>query len=351
MRLLIVTQKIDQNDNVLGFFHRWVEEFSQHCEQIIVICLQAGSYSLPSNVRVLSLGKEDGVRKLKYLWRFYQYIIQERKNYNAVFVHMNQIYVVLGGVLWRLWHKKIALWYTHKQVGLLLYLAEKLVNNIFTASVQSFNLKSKKLVITGHGIDTGEFHCLNREIKIDSYRILTVGRITRIKNLETLIQATGLLVGKIENLQVDIVGSPITAEDKKYQEELLALVKEKNLVGVVRFLGPRPYIAMPEVYCAYDCLINLAPTGGVDKAVLEAMSCELPVLVANRSFDLIFGAQRDLFLFEFGQTEDLAKKILALYNLSAEEYEAMGKYLREQVMAGHDLKKTIPKIIAEICPE
>jgi glycosyltransferase involved in cell wall biosynthesis len=262
---------------------------------------------------------------------------------------MNQIYVVLGGVLWRFWHKKIALWYTHKQVGVLLNLAEKLVDKIFTASAQSFNLKSNKVVITGHGIDTDKFYCLNREIKIDNYRILTVGRITRIKNLATLIQATGLLVGKIENLHVDIVGSPITEEDKKYQEELLVLVKKKNLAGVVGFLGPRPYTAMPEVYCAYNCLVNLAPTGGVDKAVLEAMSCGLPAVVANRSFEPIFGAQQDLFLFEFGQPKDLVRKISALRNFSVEEYKRLGHNLREQVIVGHDLKKTIPRIISEIC--
>lgn len=49
MNLLIITQKIDQNDDVLGFFHRWVEEFSKYCELVIVICLQKGEYDLPAH--------------------------------------------------------------------------------------------------------------------------------------------------------------------------------------------------------------------------------------------------------------------------------------------------------------
>lgn len=59
MRLLIVTQKVDKNDPILGFFHRWIEEFSKHCEKLTVICLQAGEFKLPANVTVLSLGKEN----------------------------------------------------------------------------------------------------------------------------------------------------------------------------------------------------------------------------------------------------------------------------------------------------
>jgi len=58
MKLLIVTQTIDSNDPVLGFFVRWVEEFSKQCEEVTVICLQKGEYELPKNVRVFSLGKE-----------------------------------------------------------------------------------------------------------------------------------------------------------------------------------------------------------------------------------------------------------------------------------------------------
>src|SRR3989344_8687589 len=58
MRLLIVTQKIDRDDDLLGFFHQWICEFARHCESVTVICLEKGEYALPANVRVLSLGKE-----------------------------------------------------------------------------------------------------------------------------------------------------------------------------------------------------------------------------------------------------------------------------------------------------
>ena len=58
MKLLIITQKVDINDPVLGFFHRWLEEFAKHYEFVTVICLEKGEHRLPENVKVLSLGKE-----------------------------------------------------------------------------------------------------------------------------------------------------------------------------------------------------------------------------------------------------------------------------------------------------
>lgn len=49
MKLLIVTQALDQAHPILGFFHRWIEEFAKHFEHIHVIALQYGKSDLPYN--------------------------------------------------------------------------------------------------------------------------------------------------------------------------------------------------------------------------------------------------------------------------------------------------------------
>src|SRR3990167_3022075 len=111
----------------------------------------------------------------------------ERKNYDAVFVHMNPEYVVLGGLFWKLWNKKKYLWYVHKAVDWKLRLAEKFVEKIFTASLESCRLKSDKIVITGHGIDVNKFKSQSRyggtNLKSDGeFKIITAGRIAAVKN-------------------------------------------------------------------------------------------------------------------------------------------------------------------------
>src|SRR3989344_3943084 len=101
MRLLIVTQAVDRDDPVLGFFHRWIEELAKRYEYISVICLREGRHSLPQKIRVYSLGKEKGEQsRSRYAFRFLALVWRLRAEYGAVLVHMNQEYVLLAGFLW-----------------------------------------------------------------------------------------------------------------------------------------------------------------------------------------------------------------------------------------------------------
>jgi len=54
--LLIITQKVDAADPVLGFMHGWIARIAAQWPQVQVICLQKGACRLPANVRVHSLG-------------------------------------------------------------------------------------------------------------------------------------------------------------------------------------------------------------------------------------------------------------------------------------------------------
>ena len=75
MKLLLVTQKVDEDDEVLGFMHRWIEEFAKHCEKVIVVCLREGSHSLPDNVEVHSLGKEREIPRFLRWIQALRYIV------------------------------------------------------------------------------------------------------------------------------------------------------------------------------------------------------------------------------------------------------------------------------------
>ena len=341
MKLLICTQKVDINDPILGFFHRWLEEFAKRCEKLTIICLEKGEYNLPENVRVFSLGKDAGVSKLKYFLRFYKYIWKFRREYDNVFVHMNPEYVVLGGWLWKILKKEINFWYVHRQVNLKLRVADIFADKIFTVSPESFKLKSKKVNFVGHGIDTEFFKCENRQKNTNVFKIISVGRITRIKNLDVLIRAVGMLSSDIQKkISVDIVGGPVTDEDKDYLHELENSVKIERLEEVVRFTGPVLHHEMVNLYCQSDLLINLCPTGGADKVVLEAMSCGRLVLVSNELFRQYFGEKSVDLVFKYLDAEDLAGKIEKIIRV---EMDA-GGFLRERVSVNHNLKTLIEQI-------
>ncbi len=358
MRLLILTQKVNKKDPILGFFHRWIEEFAKNCEKVVIICLEKGEYNLPKNVRVLSLGKEDNLRntsrgiskivfKIKYLFRFYKYIWQERKNYNAVFVHMNPIYVVLAGIFWRLLNKKIALWYTHKQVDLKLKIAEKFVDVILTATKTSFRLNSRKIKIMGHGIDLKRFRDLKSDEKNKILKIITVGRISPVKDYETLISAIELLIKRNILLHVYIVGNAGTIKQKEYVENIKESIKEKKLGNYFSFVGGVPNEQLPKYLRFSDIFVNMSHTGSLDKAILEAMASGVLVVTCNESFLDIIKSRRDELFFYKKDYEELAEKIYSLRIKSTESKKFITTELKNIVKSGHGLEKLIKKILKE----
>lgn len=343
MRLLIITQKVDSNDPVLGFFHRWIEEFSKHCEQITVICLYEGVYNLPDNVRVFSLGKEHSVSRLSYILSFYHLIWRERRNYDAVFVHMNPIYVIFGGLLWKITKKKIGLWYTHKNVDTKLQIAEKLVDIIFTASRESFRFQSTKVLVVGHGVP---FELFKREVPSvfhEKIQIISVGRITPIKNLDILIDTVGILKNRNFNVGISIVGAPVCKDDEDYSEKLRKEISEKGLGDNIVFVGTIPNNKIREYYWKSDLSINLCPTGGVDKAVLESIAAGLIVLVSNEAFSEYFGKYSEYLIFKERNAMDLARKITEL--VSREDKEKMKRYIYERTIERANLDQLILRVL------
>lgn len=263
MKLLIVTQAVDTEDPVLGFFVRWIEEFAKHIERIEVICLKEGKHSLPANVRVHSLGKERGAAsRAAYTFRFLSLAWRFRRDYDAVFVHMNPEYVVLGGLFWRLWGKKIALWYTHKSVNIKLRIAVFFSHIVFTASKESFRLRTKKLHVMGHGIDT-DFFSPDAGVSRGGWA-LSVGRLMRSKRHDLAIR-----MAVQESKELHIAG------EGPERERLRVLASE--LGARVHFLGGLTHAQLRDEYRKAAYLIHTSETGSLDKVVLEALACGLSV--------------------------------------------------------------------------
>lgn len=262
MRLLICTQAVDTEDSTLGFFVRWIEEFARHCEKVTVICLRDGEYSLPDNVEVISLGTTRLGRAAGLL----RICLSRRRDYDTVFVHMNPEYILTAGFLWRVMHKRIALWYTHKSVNLKLRVAVLFAHIVFTASSESFRLRTKKLHIVGHGIDTEFFTPDTSVIRGDW--ALSVGRLMKSKRHELAIHKAVQ-----EGRELRIAGEG----PERQRLEVLA----RELAARVRFLGGLSQTQLRDEYRKAGCLIHTSETGSLDKVVLEALACGLSVRTNN----------------------------------------------------------------------
>lgn len=342
MKLLILTQKVDSSDAVLGFFHSWIAEFASRCEKVTVVCLEKGIHDLPSNVTVLSLGKEAGASRPRRVSNFYTHIVGRLAEYDAVFVHMNPEYAILGGWLWRLAGKKVSLWYVHRSVDLKLRLAVLFCHVVFSSTKEGFRLDTPKARYIGHGIDTSAFSYSPKE-RGRPFTIVSVGRITRIKNLETLIRAAAQLKDVHRApFVVRLVGAPVRSDDVRYKEELEELIAKHGLAGEVSFDGEVPNADMPAVYHRADLSVNLAPTGGMDKAVLESLATGTPALVSNEAFAVILGGRAKDLMFGHGDFEALARKIA---DMSKRDLSGMAAELSRTVAAECSIEGIVRKII------
>lgn len=345
MKLLICTQKVDKNDPILGFFHRWIEEFATHYEAVHVLCLEKGEYSLPENVTVHSLGKEAGLGKVEYLLNFYRAVWLLRKEYNVVFVHMNPVYIVLGGILWRLMKKKIALWYTHKSVDMKLRIAEKLAHNIFSASRESFRLPTKKLTVTGHAIDTEAFAHLTH-IPQNELTLVTVGRISPAKRIDLFIRTIKELKTKGVTVRGVVVGGAGTHDQEKYEKEMHILVKELGIEDKIEWAGAVKHDEIQTYLARADIFLHLSETGSMDKAVLEAFASGVPVLSSSEAFEEVL-RPKDLFLTQ-KTPDEIATFILENKASINEKRPQTDQYFRSVVARGHGLGTTISQICIRI---
>ncbi|MDP2705045.1 MAG: glycosyltransferase family 4 protein [Patescibacteria group bacterium] len=346
MKLLILTQKVDKNDSMLGFFHRWIEEFSKHSEQLTVVCLQEGEHSLPENTRVFSLGKEKGKSKFKYIFNFYKYIILERKNYDAVFVHMNQEYVLLGWKLWKLMGKKIILWRNHSQGNFLTDMAVFLSNAVCCTSKSSYTVRFKKTKIMPVGIDEEVFK-KNPSIQKNNQAILSLGRISPVKKIDVLISALVLLDERGIDFKAAIYGDT-PKRDAAYSEQLRKQGKVLLSKNKLEFHEGIPNSKVPDIFNTYGIFVNLTPTGSFDKTILEAMACEsLTVFSNNFISDAVFQKT----LVKQDDAVSLASILESvLQNGDSGEYEEIRKKGRAYVLSHHTLSRLAQDISALLMP-
>ncbi|PIT89403.1 MAG: hypothetical protein COU27_00520, partial [Candidatus Levybacteria bacterium CG10_big_fil_rev_8_21_14_0_10_36_7] len=323
--------------------HAWIQKFSEHFEKVTVICLEKGDFDLPKNVSVFSLGKEHNSSRWFRLTEFYKISWKEKNNYDVVFVHMNQVYIVLMGIFWRMWRKKMALWYTHKSVNFSLRIAEKIVNIIFTASEESFRLNSKKKIVTGHGIDTDIFVPDYSKKKSNRLEVLSVGRISHTKGLDLCVRS----LYRLKNLQVpfkfSIVGEPITKNDFRYLVDLQKLIKQKDLVKDTEFVGSISNLDSVKYFQAADVFVHPSDTGSLDKVILESMACGTPVVSSNDAAIPIVSKFNSNSAFKKGDEKDLTDKLYYFYKMK-DNLHYLQEQIRQEVVGRHNLDKLIGRI-------
>lgn len=347
MKILIITQKVDREDTVLGYFHGWILEFSRRYERVIVICSEEGVHDLPSNVHVFPLRKaESGSSNLACTFLFLSLIWRKRYDYDHVFIHMRVEYGALGGVLWRMLGKKIGLWYTRWSTTLSFQLAEKFAHVVFLPLGHSFLIHSNKRKIVSRGIDVGKFRCEN-EKSPDILHILSVGSITRAKNCDILVRAGGILKENLgESIKIIFVGGPVTKDDEAYLAELKQLTRGLSLEGNIEFVGNVPHYKIPRYYCSATFTVNMTNVGKINDVVIESMASKTPVFTSNEALRAYFKDFANDFIFKERDEYDLSEKILKLHRKV--DRNSIGLFLEQQARKNFSIERLVEQIASSL---
>jgi glycosyltransferase involved in cell wall biosynthesis len=228
------------------------------------------------------------------------------------------------------------LWYAHRATPAALRAALPFTRQVFTSHKNALRLPTRKRVVIGQGIDTDRFSP-GREGPSDPATIVCVGRISPIKNPQALIQAARHLG---ERCRFRFIGDPLGSRDKAYFDRIKA-----RAGPTVRFDRAIPPDRMPELYRTATATVNLAPTGALDKAALEAMACAVPTLACNESFrDILPSSLR----FRAGDAKDLASKLKDVLEMSGPQRKKLGGTLRDVIVKHHGLERFMDAVVRTI---
>jgi glycosyltransferase involved in cell wall biosynthesis len=351
MRVLMLTPQVDQHGWLTAFIHAWIDRLARHqrVERLDVICLEMGQYDLPPNVTVSSMGKERGYGRLRELFEFERAVVPRLRRADVLFGHMIPRFTLVAAPWAKIFGVPMVQWYTHRQVTLELRLVHALVDRVVTASPESFTLPSRKLTVLGHGIDSSRFRppAGARSAAERERLVLAVGRLSPIKHYEVLIEAAARLTARpgFEDVRVAIAGGPTPEHGEAYAEQLRALARERGAAGRVDFLGIVPHHQIPALYHRAAVTVNLCPTGGADKAVLESMASGVPVVLHNQTFLPLLGDDAGALWCRELDPDLLADRLAGVLQSPPEERAALGERLYQHMRPHHDLGGFVDRLV------
>ena len=327
MRLLFITPRLDKNDELMAFLYYWIKELSKQSDESIVVALKGNKQDAKEvNAKVYLLNE---IAREKKIFEIIKIIAKEKNRYDAIFVFMYPILMVFAGFIAKLFGKKAVMYYAHGHVGIWLRLATLLSNIVITTSRDGFRIRTWKKKVISQGINTEIFKPMNLKREKE---ILYVGRISKVKRIHMILE----LLMKHKSWRLRIIG-PIM--DFNYYQELCDFAAKHGLNVI--FEGPLPYTSLPYYYNKARIFINPSLTGSMDKTVLEAWACELPVLTSNPAYYSILKEHNLDKKYFFEDQKDLEEKF---ENLVSKNFYFEKDVFRE-VVERNSYKKFIREVV------
>ncbi len=139
----------------------------------------------------------------------------------------------------------------------------------------------------------------------DAFVIMQVARLNALKDHATALRTIERVAKEVPNARLVLVG------EGEEREAIEAVVRERGLAHLVRFLGVRRDI--PELLSAADCFLLTSISEGIPLTIIEAMASGLPVVCTSvGGIAEMIEDGRTGFLAPAGNDDELAKHLVRL---------------------------------------
>lgn len=266
-----------------------VRRLALNFRKITVLTAEGSSVPLPENVAVIDLRwkqKKPVHNALTFLVELNRVLSHDRPD--VVFSHMTDVQSALASPLLRLKAIPHYLWYAHKSKSGYLKFSNLFVNRILTSTSGSCPLVGSKIQIIGQAIDYDHFFQKPIDTPVRNNWV-HLGRSDPSKGIAVILETFSQIRGCYEGLTLTFIGNASTIDFNNQLNLLKAQYVLDIKTGDVNFLNSIPRNFLPETLAQYELFIH-AYNGSLDKSILEAVVCGLPVVTINQEFLVQFGS-------------------------------------------------------------
>lgn len=342
MRLLILTQTVDRKDSTLGFFHRWIEGLAKRVEHVTVFALNIGTNALPENVSVVPLRPWGYRARLRTALRAFTLSWKYRRDYDTVFVHMNEEYLLVAGLLWKCLGKRVYFWRNHYEGSILTDIAALFADTVFYTSRSSYTAKYRKAKQMPVGVDVDSCH-LDERIDRKPHSVLFLARFDRSKRPELLVDALGQLKKEGIEFSATFVGGPKDG-DPEYPNEVKKRAVDLGINDCVSFVGAVANTETYRYYRSHDVFVNCSRSGMLDKTMFKANACGAITLSSSADMKELAGPE---YVYADEDVADLARLLQKTLALPEAERARQVKELQKNVVEAHSLDVLMDALAVE----
>lgn len=213
-------------------------------------------------------------------------------------------------------------------------------SNVMAEKIKDVIEKDREIKITPFGVDIMKFTKIPNLKDLD-YE-LTLGTVKKLEDkygVDVLIKSFALFVRRFPNLKARL----IIVGDGSKEEDLKNLSKRLNIYEKCEFAGSVKHKEVPNWLNKFDIFLALSrlDSESFGVSIIEAMSCELPVIVSNVGGlkEVTENGRTGLIVPNEGSFE-ASKSIEYLYK-NPDKAKELGQNARKEVFLKYSWKKSV----------